>query len=309
MINNKKIVVVTPAGRKRYMEILLKYILRERNIIDEYRIWVNTNNKSDQDYFDSIEEKYKGFVTLDKRFIKEEFCGTNSNIHKFFDKCTDSDTVYIRLDDDVVWLSENFIANLAEYRIKNPKPFLVYPTIINNGICDSILQNQGFYQNLGDFNYDCTGTIAFTDPIVCEQKHKEMIDKLYEVERINELNTWILRRYERVSINCISWLGETFAEFSGIVDRDEEHWLSCVKPKELGIPNVITGISTCSHFAFGPQREHMDKTNVLELYQNLSEYIDIDLKSLDFSKVDWKSVSERLKMKIHMLLSKNNIKY
>ena len=33
MINNKKVVVVTPAGRKKYMEILIKYILRENNLL------------------------------------------------------------------------------------------------------------------------------------------------------------------------------------------------------------------------------------------------------------------------------------
>lgn len=309
MIKDKKIVVVTPSGRKRYMEILIKYILRERNVIDEYRIWVNTKNKLDQDYFDSLEEKYKGFVTLDKRFIEEEWCGSNLNIHRFFDKCTDPDTVYIRLDDDVIWLSENFIANLAEYRIKNPKPFLVYSTIINNGVCDSILQNQGYYRNLGDFEYDCTRTIAFTEPGICEQKHREMINEFYGFERINQLDTWVLRRYERVSINCISWLGETFAEFGGLVDKDEEGWLSCAKPREIGRPNVITGVSTCAHFAFGPQREHMDKTNILDLYKTLAEYIDVDPKTLEFSKVNWKEIPEKLRMKIHILLTENNIKY
>lgn len=308
MIDGKKVVVVTPAGRKRYMEILLKYILKEKNIIDEYRIWVNTKKSSDIKYLESLEEEYKDFITLDKRFMTTEECGDNTNIHRFFDKCCELDTIYIRLDDDVVWLSNNFIKNLAEYRIKNKKPFLVYSTIINNSVCDSILQNMGYYKSFDDFKYDCTDSIAFTESNVCEGKHREMLDIIPGCDRINDLDTWVLRRYERVSINCISWLGETFAEFDGIVGRDEEHWLSCAKPTEIKSPNVITGVSTCSHFAFGPQREYMDKTNILELYDVLAKYSTVDPKKLNFSNVDWKDVPNKVKMKVLMLLSENGIK-
>ena len=49
-----KIVVVTPAGRKKYMNILLSYILKQKNIIDEYRIWVNTTNLEDLNWFKEL---------------------------------------------------------------------------------------------------------------------------------------------------------------------------------------------------------------------------------------------------------------
>lgn len=309
MIKDKKVVVVTPAGRKRYMEILFKYILREKHIVDEYRIWVNTKTQSDISYFESLEKSNKGFVTLDKRHMEEPECGENTNIHRFFDQCTDPDTIYIRLDDDVIWLSESFIENLATYRIENPDPFLVYGAIINNSICDSIFQNLGHYKNFENFDYDCVQSIAFTDSYVCEGKHREMLKHIEQLKPIEFADVWVLRRYERVSINCISWLGETFSDFKGIVDKNEEVWLSCIKPKELKKPNVIIGNSTCSHFAFGPQREHMDKTNILDLYRNVSNYISIDPNSIDFSKLNWKELTPDMKLKIHILLTENDIKY
>lgn len=309
MIKDKKVVVVTPAGRKRYMEILFKYILREKDIIDEYRIWVNTKTSSDLSYLDHLESKHKGFVTLDKRYIEELECGESTNIHRFFDKCTDSNTIYIRLDDDVIWLSENFINNLATYRIENPDPFLVYAATINNSICDSIFQNLGHYKSFDNFDYDCMKSIAYTDSYVCENKHREMIKYIEQLKPIDFVDTWILRRYERVSINCISWLGETFSDFSGIVDREEEFWLSCVKPQDIKKPNVIIGNSVCSHFAFGSQREYMDKTNILDMYRNISNYISIDPNLIDFSNVNWKELTPDMKLKIHILLTENNIKY
>ena len=47
MLDTTRIVVVTPAGRRRYLEILFRYILKLRPIMDEYRLWVNTENNED----------------------------------------------------------------------------------------------------------------------------------------------------------------------------------------------------------------------------------------------------------------------
>jgi hypothetical protein len=238
MIGDKKVVVVTPAGRKKYMEILIKYILREKNIVDEYRIWVNTKNSKDIAYFKELATKHKGFITLDERFINEEECGSNFNIHRFFDKCIDEDTIYVRLDDDVVWLQPNCIENLVKYRIENPEPFLIYGTIINNGIVDSLLQNFGYYNNNDTFNY--------------------------------------------------------------------QQWLSVDYPKEIKTPNIIFGGAYCSHFAFHPQREYMDKTTILDEYKQLSEYLDININDYDFTKIQWNKLSNETKLFIYQILKENN---
>ncbi len=253
------------------MEILFRYLLKERDLIDEYRIWVNTKNPEDLAFFDSLEKDYPGFVSLDKRWKNEPRYGEALNIGKFFDRCTDDDTVYVRLDDDVVWLSKDFIRNLVEFRINNPEPFLVYPTIINNAICDHILQSQGYYGDLPRFTYHCMDNVAWKNSHVCELKHREMLEHISRGEKIaKQEEKWVLKDYERVSINCISWLGETFSKFQGVVGLDEENWLSSEKSKELGTPNVITGDCECSHFAFYKQREHMDKTDILKIYDELS---------------------------------------
>jgi hypothetical protein len=305
MINSKKIVVVTPAGRRRYMEILFRYILRERDIIDEYRIWVNTKDLDDIKYFEDLEKEYEGFVVLDRKWMNESQVGSNTNIHHFFKDCVEIDTLYIRLDDDVVWLTKDFIKNLAKFRIENPDPFLIYPTIINNSICDYLLQRQGYYKDIGEFGYHCIESIAFREPHICEAKHREMFNHILDDSPISEIPKWTLLGYERVSINCISWLGKTFAQFNGEVGIDEEQCLSVDKPKSLGIPNMITNVSACSHFAFGPQRLHMDKTDILQKYKSFS-MIDSELiKNHDFTKHNWKDISLSTKMKIYQIL--NNI--
>jgi hypothetical protein len=308
MINNKKIIVVTPAGRKRYMEPLLKYILREKDIIDEYRIWVNTKNKEDIEYFYSLKKEYPGFITLDERFVEEHDCGINFNIHRFFDKCIDMDTIYIRLDDDIVWLQPDFIKSIATFRINNPKPFLVYGTILNNAVIDSIVQKLGLYEDFPFFEYSCMGSVAFNNPQICEQKHYHLISNyLSKLKSPPKLfDKWVLKNYERVSINCISWLGETFERFEGIVGRDEEDWLSCVRPSEITSPNVVYGGAYCVHFAFGPQREYLDKTNMLNQYNKISNYLDIEVENINFTKIKWNELSDITKILIYQILLDNN---
>ena len=84
--------------------------------------------------------------------------------------------------------------------------------------------------------------------------------------RFNKI--WLLYFYERVSINCISWLGEEFEKFSGLVGEDEEEWLSCDKPSSISKPNVIYGDFVVVHFAFYSQREKIENTtDILSQYK------------------------------------------
>ena len=59
-INNKTIVVIF-AGRKRYLKLLLKYLmnLKNNNKIHEIHFWQFTNNKEDLDYLSSIANVHK----------------------------------------------------------------------------------------------------------------------------------------------------------------------------------------------------------------------------------------------------------
>jgi hypothetical protein len=82
-----------------------------------------------------------------------------------------------------------------------------------------------------------------------------------------------LDEYERISINCISWLGEEFQKFNGLVDPDEEGWLASYKPAMIRKKNCIYGKFVCSHYAFFTQREYLAKTNILSRYKNLIKYI------------------------------------
>ena len=81
---------------------------------------------------------------------------------------------------------------------------------------------------------------------------------------------WVLYDYFLGAINCVCWFGQTIAELPdpGIV-FPEEPQVGRDWPRLLGRPNEICGEALVAHFAYFPQREALDRTNLLERYRGL----------------------------------------
>jgi hypothetical protein len=265
MYHYKKVVAVTPSGRKKYLEVLKDYIVKNP-LIDEWQLWQNTNKKEDIEYINFLHHNYQKVNVV----RVEGATGNAYQIHKFFKYCTKKDTVYIRLDDDVVWMKPDSIEKLLEFRINNPEYFLVYGNTVNNCLCDYLHQQKGALQIDEALGYDCMDLMGWETPYVAEKKHKYLLLAIQknEIEKYN-LENHVLTNYERCSINVISWLGEEFYKFKGEVGIDEEMWLSVDKPKQIQKPNVIFGKCLFSHFSFFTQSEHMEQTDILERYEKL----------------------------------------
>jgi hypothetical protein len=274
MNKTHKLVVTMPSGRKGYMEVMLPHILKQRGFIDELRLWVNTKNEQDLAYINELKSSYPGFITAEYCPPQEKRIGLGWAIHHFFKNATDPNTVYIRMDDDIVWANSDYFQKIYKFRIENPQYFLIYGNIINNAVCDHFCQKNGVYPPEPHYGFACLDNNGWNNPPLAEVKHRTLLDNI----KNNNLEKYkfspvVLENYERVSINSISWLGSDFAQFGGNVGDDEENWLAQHKPRELGRKNCILGEALCAHFAFFTQREHMDKTDILNHYRELSPKI------------------------------------
>ena len=265
MIDNFSVCLTIPAGRQRYMELLIPQLLREKGW-DELQIWVNTADPADLAYINhlpSLDRRIR-LLTLPDGVEPDKF----HTIHHFFKHCIDPDTVYIRMDDDVVYLEPGSITKLARFRIQNQRPFLVFPVIVNNAVITHILQVLGRIRISRYVPPQCMDPIGWRNPELAEALHRIFLQSLEK---------GVLSRFKfrsrpialsRMSINCISWLGKEFARFGGVLgSTDEEEWLSVIRPTELGVANAIFGEVVMAHFAFYPQREHLHTTDILERYR------------------------------------------
>lgn len=267
-----KRVVTTPAGRKRYLKILLHHLYLQRDSFDKWQIWANTNNREDLTYIRQIERDYDFIEVIQIPEVLNTPLST-LNICKFFKYACDPDTVYIRLDDDIIYIEPGFLDKLFEFRINHPEYFLVYGNIINNAVIAFFHQQNNLVKYKDKVKAECMDKVGWADPKFCEALHLSFLQSLNnkDISKWREsFKEYVLENYERCSINCISWLGKEFAMFNGKVGNDEEQWLSVDKPKSIKKPNAIYEGAICVHFAFYIQRDYIEKeTNILQDYAKL----------------------------------------
>lgn len=271
----KKIICV-PSGRKRYMSIQFEHILKARNYFDEYRIWLNTKNEEDIAFLYDLKANYN-FVTIDDRAIKEKWkgLGTNNAIGGFFNKCCDLDSLYLRIDDDVVWFEDRFFERMFSARSLDNEHMLIYPNIVNNACIDFLRKKKRGILNHVDLTFNCACENGWKNGKVCYEKHLDFLEKI-ENSKISDykMDNFTNVHHNRISINSISWLGKDFSSFNGLVPfSDEEEWLSSVLPKQKNKPNLIIGDILCSHFAFFTQRGSFNEEAILNRYRNLSQNV------------------------------------
>lgn len=271
MYRDYRIVVVTPSGRKRYLEILIPYVMRLAPIVDEYVMWVNTVNQDDIKYMQDMAASKPEFIKL--LYTNVPIQG-NSAICSFFKHHIDEKTIYIRFDDDIVYIDgiEQF-KNFLDFRIDNPDYFIIYANILNNAMISHLHQRFGNieFTNNTKVSYECLCPNGWNNPDFAVKLHENILTNGIDKFRFN--GKWVLYYNERVSINVICWFGSTFAKFSGEVGKDEENWLATDKPKQLGAYNCIYGGFVCVHYAFYTQREKVDASGMTQRYKDFMHSI------------------------------------
>ncbi len=277
MFQERKIIAVIPAGREETMQLLIPHLLAANGLIDECHLWVNTEKASDLAYLEKLEASRPEFF---RRVASQVPIDGNRSVSYFYrEEYRQPEMIVIKLDDDIVWMGENAIRHLLEFRMKNPEFFLVFANIWNNQFCDYIHQRTGLLPVEPKVDWDCPGNMWLNGELA-ERVHRNLLEKLEAGATEDYLVTfysWQLQPEERCSINFVCWFGEDLAALSPdgldgpLGDGDDEQYLSCEAPQKLGKLNVICGTALTAHYSFFPQKAHMDSTDVLEQWALLSE--------------------------------------
>jgi hypothetical protein len=266
--------IVTPAGRKRYIEILYKYLKNQKEHFDVWQLWLNTTDKKDIEYMKQLEIENSWIRCIDLKIPHNGYL----SIHSFFEETKDENTIYIRLDDDIVYISPNFIKEMKEIRLKNKETLFIYPNIINNAIISHLHYRNSLIEFPLFAGYECMDNVGWKNPKFCEAIHKSFLKSIEENEEKGldlwrkSFNIWSLNKFERVSINCIAWFGNVMKNNIIKIDPEEEQDIASEIPKKFNIYNFIYNGPICAHYAFYPQRDYIDsQTNILERYRKLAD--------------------------------------
>lgn len=267
MYKGYQIVCTTPAGRRRYMKLLAPYLLSSE-LVDRWDIWVNTVDEGDINFFEELGKKFEK-VNLVKN--PEGQVNGNASINWFYSTAIERNTIYVKFDDDIVWVEDGFFETLLDYRIENRSHLLVFPAIVNNAVCTHLFQQKKKLKFSEYIFAICFDRLAWACPDFATELHKWFL-KHVEGGSVDALKFEpVLIALNRISINCVSWIGEDFAEFGGIILDDDEEYLTVIKPRELRKINSICGSTLVSHFAFYPQRKQLDRGGILEAYESVAQ--------------------------------------
>jgi hypothetical protein len=200
--------------------------------------------------------------------------GSFDVIGNFLRFCDDPEALYLRLDDDIVFVEPGFFERFVERAMmERGKALWFSPVVINNAICNWLLKYFSGVSIVGPITAQAMcpyswGTANFPKamhPVFIEAVRSGRIDAF----RIPDQRI----RLSRFSINAFGFfgadkvaLGERFYPPEG----NEEDWLSAALPVFTDRYGIVFGNLAVAHFSFFTQERDLLRTGILDNYYELA---------------------------------------
>ena len=265
-----RLIVVTPAGREKYLRLLSHYVLRSPEV-SEWQLWDNCRNEQGRAYLHALAAsdprcKLKQLPEADRGF---------GIIGSFFQFCDDPDALYLRFDDDIVFIEDGFFVKfIRRAEAERGKAIWFSPLVINNAICTFLLKH--FSQVTIDGPVTCHAMCPFSwaFPNLPEALHPVFMDAVSNGRldgfRVPDRDV----RLSRFSINALGFFGAEKAALGDLFlppgHLAEEEWLSTVLPAKLDRSGIIFGELLVAHFSYYTQERRLLQTDILDLYYELA---------------------------------------
>lgn len=307
MIGGRRVVAFTPFGREVTVSILERYLRREheRGLLDEWMLCMNTDpwQHEDVEYAERLARENDWITTWERpgpagpRGIPAEWRRgfrqpKQMNTGRFYWYMQDRDAVYVRFDDDVVWVHEDALERLVRELLEPDEERLlgrylpegrrewlgVFPVIWNNAVSSWWLQQSGVIpMEWGTVRQSAMDPVGWGDPRFAERIHERLFEAIDAgEERLLFGPVWnrghVLDYRQQFSVSCFAISGAEYADLGGVLDWDEEeHWLTMHRPSIVRRPNVVVGDAHVAHFSFFTQRDYLlTRTDLLDRYRRLS---------------------------------------
>jgi hypothetical protein len=223
------------------------------------------------------------------------------NTGRFVWYMQDPDAIYVRLDDDIIWLHRNFFPALVGAKIGRPDLLAVFPVIWNNAVSSYVLQRNGHLDyRLGRVMPFATDNVGWLFPQFAEYVHSTLLHHLDHdhedacllpnpdaVDPVNPSGDpepdiaqgrfrspeWYeLGWRQQFSVSSFAISGREYADLGGVLNYDEEeHWLTM---HYTGIVQRSNGLFTgaqCAHLTFFTQSGFIWGTDIPHRYWRHSE--------------------------------------
>jgi hypothetical protein len=288
MYQGYPVVVVCPAGRRDVADIMRRYVERERPVVDELNWWMNTDNVDDREYFYGLHRAAPDFHRPIELPGPGTFGRRHMTISRFFRTACVHGAVYVRIDDDVVWMDDRCIEHLVAHRIAHPDAYLVYGNIVNSSRFMHLHQQAGAFDPGFKIAYEINHATNRQSTPAALAAHRSFLLTAEALARTGDrtvLKPWMpFERHcfaggEHNDCNMISWFGHDFAAWRGICPPGihEEVWICLRMPFRHGCrTHEACGAALCAHYASVPQWAGLSShAEILRRYRALQPHSDI----------------------------------
>jgi hypothetical protein len=265
-----RIVVVTPAGRRKYLNLLKHYILNDDSV-DSWHLWDNCRNEEDRRYIHELERMSSKINVISVKGSD----GSNQSVNRFYVHCRDPNVFYIKMDDDIVYLPKEFGKRLYNKALAEKNNYTWWsPLVVNNAICTWLVKYHGRIHIGNGVSAQAGCSYGLSSPDFAKALHEVFVQAI----TTSNLSAFKVPDFEinlaRFSINCIGFFGDFAAKLSEAefcpLGVDDEEWLSAVLPSRTGKPGRIAGDIVISHFSFHMQERMLLGSNLLSKYYELA---------------------------------------
>lgn len=266
---SEKLVVVTPAGRERYLRVLARYVLGSPHV-SEWQLWDNCRHRRDREY---VHELARSDERCALKPAPPDHAGPwhVAAFYRYFD---DPQALYLRLDDDIVFVEPGFFEKFMQ-RARGARGTALWfsPVVVNNALCNWLLKYFAGVEIDGPVSAQAMDPSSWQHAAFPRAMHPVLI----EAARSGRLDCFRIPdqevRLARYSVNAMGFFG---ADVAALGDRfappgrDEEEWLSAILPALLGTHGTIFGDLLVAHFSFFTQEADLLKTPILQDYYRLA---------------------------------------
>ena len=260
-----KVIVVTPAGRRRYLELLQHYILADTSVF-EWHLWDNCRSEDDRSYINKLAFTHEKIKVVRAEGVD----GTNRSVNGFYRFCKDPSAFYIKLDDDIVYLPKDFGISLYRSAFHEKGKYLWWsPLVINNAVCSWLLKYHSRILITDQLSCQASHPVGWADYKFAEWLHRRFLQDLNQHNTTDFTVDDFVVSLSRFSINCLGMFGSDIRDIGERfcpVDVDDEEWISAYLPSRLNLPGRVVGSLLISHFSFNTQEPELLKANLLEEY-------------------------------------------
>ena len=282
MIDGRRVVAWIPYGRERTVSILIEYLRRdvERGIVDEVWLCLNTDpgQVPDLRYAYELAKRFPFVRIKDRPTGMPRLHPKQRNTGYFYRYMTDRDTVFVRFDDDIIYVHDDAVARLVRHKVQTPESVCSFALIWNNSIVSWFLQQAGIIpRDFGTVGGPyCMDGVGWASGDFAVKIHRLLLEHIDAgtTEQVFLYQDFPLKVGMQFSVSCFASLGSRYADLSmpGVLEPDEEEsWHTVHEPRRIDQPNMIVGNALVSHYTFFPQQREVFETDILDRYRHIAK--------------------------------------